>query len=934
MGLPVIIVLRSSTPVESRPVTGDHVTSPHVTGDLVMNHYATRRPVGGAWGKCGRVRLGSIAVAAMCVMLVAMDGGTSWAAEPASPIVGSFERLARHGDIEAELSGRLLLSELSCTACHAPPNSASASAVLEPKAGPKLEAVGRRLRMPWITRFLIDPAAIKPGTTMPDVLGHLDTDARAHAAAALTAFLASQLQPLPTLKASGASPVPHEFWNKGDEQAGARTFHQVGCVACHEPAKDYEVGTQTESTIDRLLEELEPEEIARLGLTHAARSVASIPLPSAKEKYTPQGLAFFLLEPALVRPAGRMPNMKLGTVESADLVAYLGNRASVPDPQTAVANAKAPNALAAETTLQGAPDAATVAALRDEGRRLFVDLGCSQCHSASGIARPAKFKSLVSLDVTANRSCISQLRGARIPHFELDDAQRQSIIAALQAIRLQFSTKSTVLESANALVQFTLMQLNCYACHQRDAVGGIALGRTGYFETNGQADLGDEGRLPPPLTNVGSKLNAPWLKRVLQGTGDIRPHLQIRMPRYPMPEVEPLVPLLASADRPLRSAQNARVSPTNGQVDRSLGDRSLADRSLAETGRELFNVGCVQCHPVRGEALPSVVGVDVGHIGLRVQRAWFDAFLLNPASLKARTRMPTFFAAGSVNQDFYHGDVDKQIDSLWAYLEDVDRLPLPEKIEQVRRQNFELIPTERPIILRTFMRNAGTHAIAGGFPEHVNFAFDAETVRLSDVWRGRFLDAQGTWNDRFAPDALPLSTAVAISARGPDFALLTAASAPWPDSVRPTSNLDPRFTLRFDGYRLDPSGMPTLQYRLGNWSISDSLRPLSGESEDSAQTSKPPDATGLLRILTVKLDAEGATKPSGPVAGQLWFRSLAGARLTHPRPTVWVNETGVSMTVPAAYEKSVVTRLSGGQNLCLMPMALAGETTFQIEYHW
>ncbi|MGN6134722.1 MAG: hypothetical protein ACTHOU_09480, partial [Aureliella sp.] len=171
---------------------------------------------------------------------------------PASPpIVGGFERFARHGDVPAEASGRLLLSELSCTACHA-----GQADELAPKAGPRLESAGRRLRPGWIAAFLNSPNATKPGTTMPDVLGHLEPAVRQHAIEALVAFLASQRAPLPELKATGANPVPHEFWNNGDAAEGERLVHQVGCVACHEPSEDYEGGVKTNSAIDRLLEEL------------------------------------------------------------------------------------------------------------------------------------------------------------------------------------------------------------------------------------------------------------------------------------------------------------------------------------------------------------------------------------------------------------------------------------------------------------------------------------------------------------------------------------------------------------------------------------------------------------------------------------------------------------------------------------------------------
>lgn len=750
---------------------------------------------------------------------------------------------------------------------------------------------------------------------MPDVLGHLEPAARQRAIEALVAFLASQQAPLPELKATGANPVPHEFWNKGDAAEGERLVHQVGCVACHEPSEDYEGGVKTNSAIDRLLEELDPEDIAKLGLTHAARSVASIPLPDARAKYSPQGLAMFLLEPAIVRPGGRMPNLKLNTVEAADITAYLMAKSDAARPGTA------------SSTLPE-PALSTRPGQSEEGQRLFSELGCVQCHTANGASPRAKSKPLASLNAAAERSCVAQEPAAHAPRYELDSVQRTALLAALAQERAR-AAPARNRASAGDRTQFAMMQLNCYACHERQGQGGIAHGRDRFFETVGQVDLGDEGRLPPPLTGVGAKLKPAWLKRVFQGTGDVRPHLIIRMPKFPAAEVDPLVALLAAADAP---AANAAANKS------SLNQLSAAaaDRRLAEAGRTLFNLGCIQCHPVRGEALPSVVGVDVGHIGARVQPSWFHDFLLNPAALKPRTRMPTFFAEGSVSQEVLNGDVEKQIASLWAYLEQVDRLPLPEKIEEARRQNFELVPTERPIVLRTFMGQAGTHAIAVGFPERVHYAFDAELVRLAEIWRGRFLDAQGTWNDRFAPNAAPLGQSVLVLPEGGEFALLRSAQSPWPNGHAASragrgSAADAAASPQFLGYRLNEHGTPALQYRLGDYTITDRISPNTGESGNKEAS------RGLLREFTIALDARAlapATKGKAGPSDKLWFRAAAGKKLTRRSSDACTTDSGLTVYLPAELASESILRQSQGQMQWLAPLPAAAETVFTIELRW
>jgi len=74
--------------------------------------------------------------------------------------------------------------------------------------------------------------------------------------------------------------------------------------------------------------------------------------------------------------------------------------------------------------------------------------------------------------------------------------------------------------------------------------------------------------------------------------------------------------------------------------------------------------------------------------------------------------MPSFFPDGkSQRPDLLDGDVDRQIASMWAYLNSKEAFELPEKIKEARARNYELQPTDKPIVLRSFMKNAGTHAI-------------------------------------------------------------------------------------------------------------------------------------------------------------------------------------------------------------------------------
>jgi cytochrome c2 len=800
--------------------------------------------------------------------------GRAHAQPDAVPFVAGFERFARHQNIDQDVAGRLLLTELSCTACHA-----AISDDLKPKFGPRLDGAGNRLGHEWIAKFLAAPQKQKPGTTMPDVLASFPEAGRGAAARALAAFLSSQREPFPDIKGNGARGVPHEFWKHGDVEQGRRLYHHVGCVACHEADEHYETVETKPSPLDQLLEQLDEDELKQLGLSAATRRVPSIPHGNLAGKYSLQSLTFFLLDPHRTRTGGRMPNLKLGVVEAADIATWLlrdSNSVVVPDKQ---AQAYGENVV-------------------QTGRRLFGELGCSNCHSVKDVA-PAKMATpLVDLNMATPRNCVGALQSG-LPHFQLDRFQMEALQSALMT-NLE-NTADLQDTSPKQLSDFQILKLNCLACHERDGKGGVGRYRRPYFETVGHVDIGDEGRLPPPLTAVGKKLQSGWLTRVLKGTGDVRSHMRIRMPLFPDDQVKSLPGWLTKADQdPKKPASEKDVF---GDVSR-----------LAEDGRLLLDTGCVQCHPLRGEALPGVVGVDLEGVTSRVQPQWFHDFLLDPGKLKPRTRMPTFFPNGkSQNSAILSGDTDKQIAAMWAYLKNAGKLELPPKIQKARSQNYELIPKDRPIVLRTFMEKAGTHAIAVGFPEKVHFAFDAEQVRLAHAWRGRFLDAQGTWFVRFAPPADPLGDERISLPPGVPFVLLNESSGDDDDLSGPDFDAK-KAGYRFLGYRLDKSGVPTFLYRFGRFDIEDRIKP------DTKKT--------LIRRLTI-IDR----MPQQPSA-TLWFRGHFGKTLKYNGPFAYTNDAGVSMTLLTRLKHAGELEAREDRTHWIVPVKVERKETIEVRYRW
>lgn len=171
--------------------------------------------------------------------------------------------------LASDVRGRILLGELGCAGCHE-----ANQAQLEHRQGPDLRTVGSRVHPDFLERFIASPHATDPGTTMPDLLRHLEGGAARAAASAITHYLRS-LAPTP--------PTDTDQDPQAAERGGA-LFETIGCRTCH---------LQTTGDL----------------------------LPSAK--YSATSLQDFLLAPHEARPSGRMPSMDLSPAQALDLAAFL-----------------------------------------------------------------------------------------------------------------------------------------------------------------------------------------------------------------------------------------------------------------------------------------------------------------------------------------------------------------------------------------------------------------------------------------------------------------------------------------------------------------------------------------------------------------------------------------------------------------------------------
>ncbi len=194
----------------------------------------------------------------------------------AHPIVPGFERFHSGPDANPAVGGALLLGELNCVSCHDDARAAK-------KQAPVLDGIASRARLGHLRKFIADPQAVKPGTTMPSLFA-VDPDRNAKVEA-LVHFLAGTGSPRhvrPDLKAV---------------IRGKDIYAKIGCAACHggrdlagDPAKP--------------------------------QFPFAVPLGDLKGKYTIPGLAGFLANPLETRPSGRMPHL-LKPKQALDVANYL-----------------------------------------------------------------------------------------------------------------------------------------------------------------------------------------------------------------------------------------------------------------------------------------------------------------------------------------------------------------------------------------------------------------------------------------------------------------------------------------------------------------------------------------------------------------------------------------------------------------------------------
>ncbi len=806
------------------------------------------------------------------------------------PRVAGYERLAALVDSNSssateyrDMAGQILVNDLGCVNCHASNLTGHTQNV---KLAPNLTNVGSRLRRGYIAQYLSNPHELKPGTTMPDVLGNMDNTEKQTAVEAISAFLES----------TGANQRAPRV-GRNSIRRGERLYKEIGCAVCHAM----------------------PDGTGALQTT--------ILLPNLSDKYTANGLALFLKDPHAVRPSDRMPAMHLSDEEARDIASFLvaskteenitpnykyevfsGSWDKLPDWKTLTKKldgnsigldlsvARDRNNYAIRFTSFFALESKGTYRFHlgsDDGSKLYIDdqlvADCDGVHPHQFVSGEAE------LAAGVHQIRVEYFQGGGEASLDLEwespELPRQSIEPwlaldpdAARSLTKQETINPELIKKGKELFQ----AIGCVNCHSMPAGGNDATGTKSIAMNQWNLKAGclseSPGKAPnyylsdKQLDAVRSALSKPKsidepeskiqfgmaqfnciacherngfggpesqnlslftttipemgdegrIPPRLTGVGDkLREDFLVEVLKQGVrhrPYMKVRMPNYHNAPADMAALLVKQDRPSEERVAKLPHDETEI-RALA-AGRRLAGtkgLSCAQCHTFGNVAATGIQALDMQLMTKRVRSEWFFRYLMDPIKYRPGTRMPNSFPDGqSVYKQIYEGNAEHQIAALWLYLSQGNDAALPDGLQ---RDQIVLEPKDRPVIYRNFLEGLSARGIAVGYPGGVNIAWDAETMALKTIWQGAFIDASMHWRDRGVGSQKPLGDLVVDFENAPAVSLLATPKDQWPDHSQV------RNTYRFLGYRLSKDGAPTFRYQVGDVVVSDTLAVDSSDSQ-------------------------------------------------------------------------------------------------------
>ena len=511
--------------------------------------------------------------------------------------------------------------------------------------------------------------------------------------------------------------------------------------------------------------------------------------------------------------------------------------------------------------------------LAARGRVHFSTLGCAKCHDDLGVPS-GTYTAFAKLDPA--RGCLSETAGGW-PRFDLNAEQRDWITKALPQVEQRQLDDQQQLNKS-------LVTFNCIACHERGGLGGIPAERNSLFTGTAPA-LGDQGRLPPPLSHVGAKLTPEWIAGVMLRGQRQRQYLDAAMPQFGEANVGHLVPLFGKVDQ-----LEAVTFPTiaNLQESKSAGYEMMGTSGLS----------CIACHDFNG-AKSSAGALDLVHATERLQKSWFHLYMRQPSRFHPTVIMPSYWPGGnSIRPNLLGGDSAQQIEALWAYLQDGLRAKKPLGLS---REVNELRVSDMAEICRG-RGTAGYRGIGVGFPGRLNLAFDSEEMALRELWKGEFANVDFGSFRRRGIDRVSFPPGI-------PFHRLKSLEDNWPYKGKTNYSFPQNQGYQFRGYHVDVLRRPTFHYQYGTIAVQEFFEDV-------------PDQNGQAFFKrSFQFDAPGASPPC-------YFRAASGDK--------------ISATSDRSFRiDKLQLRLTSGhhgvtrEGEVLIPLSLPeGRSSLTLEYQW
>lgn len=524
-------------------------------------------------------------------------------------------------DDEAIEEGAYIFESVGCLACH---SDIEEEGMVH---GPNLARIGEKVNYKYLVNWLLDPKALQPETTMPD-LRLDDEDAR---------FLATYLMTLTsegyednlTAKAY-LSDIPDVDWleNSSVAKEGERLINRYGCFGCHKIAgmedKDKigveltQIGSKEMSLFDFGL--LEHKILGEVGLKHSVENVYKARHAWINAKLSdPRQFD----EGRYRRPQDRlrMPDFELNKDQVGALTTLLSGLREGELPDNYVKKVSEEERYLAE------------------GKRIVDKYNCKGCHQFTidrlGLDDGSEIKGIVKLE-----------EGDSL-YFQLwEDNGRLGRKAGETAKIKKKWFKNRIRSEGGDIASFIIDY---------------------HVEVEGRVPEEAKVFTPPLLYGEGSKVQFAWLYRFLNKPVSLRPWLEVRMPTFNFQpdEVTSIVRYFATVDN-----EDYPYGFFKETYEGYIVKKEKEDPDYLKKARNLFeskNVNCASCH-VRGDLTPEGGGPsdwapDLSRASKRLKPGWIASWLQNPQLIQPGTKMPRFFRKGAF-QEIFPGTPEEQIESI------------------------------------------------------------------------------------------------------------------------------------------------------------------------------------------------------------------------------------------------------------------------------